>query len=66
MGFLEVSRERLLLSCHITVTLSHSLGRAMAADEAMLWELSGRLMGCLDDVKMVSVDSMLRKCYFVS
>jgi hypothetical protein len=28
---------------------------AMAAEEAVLWELSGRLMGCLDDVETVSV-----------
>jgi hypothetical protein len=27
---------------------------AMAAEEAVLWELSGRLMGCLDDVETVS------------
>jgi hypothetical protein len=33
---------------------------AMAAEEAVLWELSGRLMGCLEDVETVSV---LLLCY---
>jgi dsDNA-specific endonuclease/ATPase MutS2 len=28
---------------------------AMAAEEAVLWELSGRLMGCLDDVETVRI-----------
>jgi hypothetical protein len=39
---------------------------AMAAEEAVLWELSGRLMGCLDDVETVSVTFVSRNCYFVT
>jgi hypothetical protein len=61
----------LLHDCYMTVILPHSTTRQvtklqMAAEEAVLWELSGRLMGCLDDVESVSVTFGSCNCYSVA